>query len=83
MRLVRIGNTSATVVEAGGAKVLFSYATPVAAQVYGQGWFYTLAHHSVTTSRHINKFLPMSRANATGKPQEWFDNLLEVKVNTP
>ena len=46
-----------TEVETDSARVLFSYRTPVAAYVYGVGYVKTDKWWSVTTSRHINKWI--------------------------
>ena len=46
-----------TEVETSKARVLFSYRTPVAAYVFGRGYVRTETKWSVTTSRHINKWL--------------------------
>jgi hypothetical protein len=55
--------------------ILFSYRTPVACSVVLDGkWqhYKTEKQWSVTTSRHINKWMP----TVTGtKAQEWFDAL--------
>ena len=40
-----------------GTDVLFSYETPVAAFIEGEGYVRTATKYSVTTSRHINKWL--------------------------
>lgn len=40
-----------------GTIVLISYTTPVAAFVQGQGFFRTTERYSVTTTRHVNKWL--------------------------
>ena len=56
------------------ACIFFSYETPVACHVEGQGFFRTATKHSVTTSKHVNKWL--DGAKASEKPQEFFDNLL-------
>ena len=40
-----------------GATVLFSYKTPVAAYCPSKGYIRTAKYWSVTTSRHINKWL--------------------------
>jgi hypothetical protein len=58
--------------------VLFSYATPVAsydkrAYTYSR----TSKKWSMTTSRHINKWL--DGVKAIEQPQEYFDNLLSVE----
>ena len=45
-----------TEVETSEARILFSYRTPVAAYVYGDGFVRTEKWWSVTTSRHINKW---------------------------
>jgi len=46
-----------TEVETSEARILFSYRTPVAAYIYGEGFVKTEKFWSVTTSRHINKWL--------------------------
>jgi hypothetical protein len=56
-------------------RILFSYKTPVA--VYdGKGNYYrTEKKWSVTTSKHINKWL--CGAVAEPKPQEYFNNITQ------
>lgn len=56
------------------ATVLFSYKTPVAANVGGK-FYRTEKRWSVTTSKHINQWL--DGAAAETKPQEYFDNLIK------
>ena len=48
-----------TEVETSEARILFSYRTPVAAYVFGEGMVRTAKWWSVTTSRHINKWMDM------------------------
>ena len=48
-----------TEVETSKARVLFSYRTPVAAYVFGRGYVKTEKWYSVTTTRHINKWINM------------------------
>ena len=48
-----------TEVETKEARILFSYKTPVAAYVFGRGYVKTDKFWSVTTSRHINKWIGM------------------------
>ena len=60
-------------VSIGENTVLFSYSTPVAACIRGEGWFRTEKRWSVTTSRHINKWL--GGVTATERPQSFFDAL--------
>ena len=64
-----------TEVETSEARILFSYRTPVAAYVYGDGFVRTEKWWSVTTSRHINKWLP---ENGTVKEveQTYLDNFV-------
>ena len=45
-----------TEVETSEARILFSYRTPVAAYIFGEGYVKTEKYWSVTTSRHINKW---------------------------
>ena len=46
-----------TEVETEDARILFSYKTPVAAYVFGKGYVKSDKFWSVTTSRHINKWM--------------------------
>ena len=62
-----------TEVQVGDVTVLFSYATPVAAQLEDGFYVRTEKKWSVTTSRHINKWLAGARAEV--KPQSYFDGL--------
>jgi hypothetical protein len=57
MRLKQVTTTSTQVSLADGTEVLFSYETPVAALVPGKGWMRTEVKYSVTTSKHINRWL--------------------------
>lgn len=71
MKLTPIGQNQSEV-EVNGSVVFFSYKTPVAARVGGK-LYRTDKKWSVTTSRHINKWL--DGATAEEKPQEFFDKL--------
>ena len=55
------------------ATILFSYSTPVAADIEDK-LYKTSKKHSVTTSKHINKWI--GSMNAQEMPQEFFDHLL-------
>ena len=60
-----------------GTTVFFSYKTPVACHVPGEGYAKTDKRWSVTTSKHIGKFI--ARNGGSGavqvKPQSYFDGL--------
>jgi len=78
MKLQRQGKTSATLVDIGENQVLYSYSTPVAAFVPGVGYLQTQQHYSVTTSRHINKWLGSKGLLYTGGitvPQSEIDRI--------
>ena len=67
-----------TEVELGnGTTVFFSYKTPVAAHIPGEGYVKTDKRWSVTTSKHIGQFI--ARNGGSGavqvKPQAFFDSL--------
>jgi hypothetical protein len=82
MSALRLRKTGPNVTElrtGGGAFVLFSYDTPVAAIIPGSGWFRTEKHHSPTTSRHIGQRIPAG-AEVEWRPQTWFDGLLSVSL---
>ena len=72
------GDTLAEI-ETDKARVFFSYKTPVAAYVFGKGYVRTEQYWSVTTSRHINKWL---RGGYSDLPeceevtQEYLNNLV-------
>ena len=63
-----------TEVETSEARILFSYRTPVAAYVYGDGFVRTEKWWSVTTSRHINKWLDGGTAKEVA--QTYLDKLV-------
>jgi len=54
--------------------IFFSYQTPVACNILGQGAYKTSEKHSVTTTKHVNKWL--AGAEAAEKDQSFFDNLI-------
>lgn len=64
MKLNPIGSNM-TEVELGDKTILFSYKTPVAYHQAGIGYAKTSKHWSVTTSRHINKWLKLSGYDAS------------------
>ena len=64
-----------TEVETSEARILFSYPTPVAAYVQGDGFVTTEKWWSVTTSRHINKWLDGGTAKEVA--QTYLDNLVQ------
>jgi len=57
MKVTPIGTNKTEVSLADGTEILFSYSQPVAALVPGRGWIRTNKFWSVTTSKHINKWL--------------------------
>ena len=65
-----------TEVETDLGRVLFSYRTPVAAYVYGEGFKRTEKWWSVTTTRHINKWLP-ENGTVEEVPQTYLDNFVQ------
>ena len=64
-----------TEVETKEARILFSYRTPVAAYVFGVGYVKTDKWWSVTTSRHINKWIDGVPAKEVA--QTYLDNLVQ------
>ena len=68
-----------TEVETSEARILFSYRTPVAAYVFGDGFVRTEKWWSVTTSRHINKWLDGGTAKEVS--QTYLDNLVQGVYN--
>jgi len=69
-----------TEVEIGQVTILFSYKTPVACHIEGQGYFRTEQKWSTTTSRHINEWLrEMGSHDCESKPQKFFDTLVPIE----
>ena len=60
-----------------GTQVFFSYKTPVAAYCPSKGYIRTAKYWSVTTSRHINKWLK-GIDNVTEVSQEFLYELGQV-----
>ena len=58
MKLTPIAANQTSVSFNDGTEVFFSYKTPVAAYLPDKGYVRTSRFYSVTTSRHINKWLP-------------------------
>ena len=58
MQLSPIAANQTSVSFNDGTEVFFSYKTPVAAYLPEKGYVRTSKFYSVTTSRHINKWLP-------------------------
>jgi hypothetical protein len=63
MKVKQVTTTSTQVSLADGTEVLYSYSTPVAALVPGRGWLRTNEFHSVTTSKHINRWFRENKAD--------------------
>jgi len=76
MKLTPIA-TNQTEVETADARIFFSYRTPVAAYVFGRGFVRSEDFFSVTTSRHINKWIGTdSKTDTTEKVSQDFLNSL-------
>ena len=75
MKLTPIAANQNEVCFNNGSQVFFSYSTPVAAYCPDRGYLRTEVRYSVTTTRHINKWL--SGANAIEVPQEDINNLVD------
>ena len=65
-----------TEIETDDARILFSYRTPVAAFVFGEGFVRTDKYWSVTTSRHINKWIGGKDVTTEEVAQTYLDNLV-------
>ncbi len=74
MKLTPIAANQTEVSFTNGTQVFFSYKTPVAAYLPEKGYVRTEKFWSVTTSRHINKWLK-NVTNVTEIDQAVLDNL--------
>lgn len=76
MKLTPVGSNQTELELPSGITVLFSYSTPVAAHVPGEGFYKTNKNWSRTTSNHVTLFLKRHGGTRFGeKSQEWFDAL--------
>ena len=57
MRLKQLGPNQAELITNHEYRILYSYETPVAGYSPLIGWFKVNKKYSVTTTRHINKYL--------------------------
>ena len=74
MKLSPIAANQTQVELKNGTVVLFSYKTPVAAFVPGQGYVRTKTQYSRTTSKHINKWVRAACCGAVD--QSYIDELV-------
>ena len=76
MRIKSLGKNK-TLVTIGDHEIFVSYETPVAGFISGLGYFKTDEYFSVTTSRHINEYLPdPSKVNPVIVPQYRIDDFM-------
>ena len=76
MRINNVGSNMAELVHTSGVVVLFSYSTPVAALLPSGQYVKTDRKYSVTTTKHINKWL--QGRPAVEVPQSVINDLVEV-----
>jgi hypothetical protein len=72
MRLIQLGANKTQINRDNGIQVFFSYSTPVACYIPGQGYLKTSTKYSVTTSKHITQWLDGAWADIV--PQEEIDH---------
>ena len=73
MSLKSIAPNQTELTLSNGTVIFYSYNTPVACFISGQGYFKTEKKHSVTTSKHINAWI--GRKDVPTKEQSFFDSL--------
>ena len=75
MKLTPLASNQNLIELKNGTIILFSYKTPVAAHIPGQGYVRTNRKWSVTTSKHINKWL-RGVIGVASVDQSYLDNLI-------
>ena len=75
MKLSRIGANQTCINHNNGTEVFFSYDTPVAVKLPNYEYLKTNIKYSVTTTKHINKWL--NGVNAVEVSQNVINNLAE------
>jgi hypothetical protein len=76
MKLVPLASNQTELELNDGTVVFFSYKTPVAAFIPGLGYYRTEHKWSVTTSKHINKWIRGQNCNTIS--QDYLNNLVGV-----
>lgn len=76
MKLTQLGSNQ-TLLTLGENEVLFSYETPVAGYNERIGWFRTEEKFSVTTTKHINRYLKKALSSSIVVPQQYIENMVE------
>jgi len=80
MKIQKIGNNETVLTFKSGVSILFSYETPVAAWAGSNiGYVKTSKKWSVTTSKHINKWLSSTSSEVKEVEQEYLDNLVNME----
>lgn len=74
MKLKALGANQTLLDLDGGRQVFFSYNTPVAAFIPGEGYLRTSQKWSRTTSKHINAWID---GRSSERPQSFFDALIQ------
>ena len=62
MKIAHLAKNQTELIYENGTRIFFSYQTPVAAYITGRGWIKTSHRYSVTTSRHLNRWLSANGA---------------------
>jgi hypothetical protein len=81
MRIMPAGNNMTELESVDGTTVLFSYTTPVAAFAPGVGFIKTEEFFSVTTTKHINKWIGKKgspKSTVMECPQELLEELVDT-----
>ena len=73
MKLTSIAANRTVLSYPNGSEVFFSYSTPVAGYSPSNGYFKTDKWYSSTTTRHINKYLDVNKAQEVS--QDLINNL--------
>ena len=77
MKIKQVGSNMTKLSLPNGTDVLFSYETPVAAYVPAEGYVRSWQRYSVTTTRHVNKWL--NGHDSREVPQSFIDALINRK----
>ena len=87
MKLNKIASNVTEIIAANGSKIMFSYDTPVAGHIENYGFFKTSHKYSVTTTKHINKYLKdnaeFETVSVNVVPQDLINSWVNVFNNNP
>jgi hypothetical protein len=82
MKLKNIASNVTEIIADNGSKIMFSYETPVSGYINNYGFFKTTTKHSVTTTKHINRYLREALKDNANFEHETINEVPQELINS-